>query len=67
MALEKETAYLLYHTAAFTLEALNKQTGVLEKLKLTHDFNARKNLENMKILNNFTVIFIIMQPSFSDI
>lgn len=44
VALEKETASMLYHTAAFTLDAFDKKIPSLEKLSPTRDFMSKKGM-----------------------
>ncbi|MFZ1259943.1 MAG: Na/Pi symporter, partial [Chitinophagaceae bacterium] len=44
-ALEKETAYLLYHTAAFALEAFNKKVTFPDQVKITRSFASKKLME----------------------
>lgn len=45
VALEQETAYLLYHTAGFALEAFNKTSPFFEELGFSPGFRSKKLME----------------------
>ncbi|MEO7923218.1 MAG: Na/Pi symporter [Chitinophagaceae bacterium] len=50
VALEKETAWLLYHTVAFTLEAFHTKTTIPGQPGLSHDFTSKKNMEKYEYI-----------------
>lgn len=52
VALEQESNYLLYHTAAFTLEAFDKKSHALEGVRLNPSFSGKKMMEQYEYIKH---------------
>lgn len=52
IALEKEVRHFLYHVAAFTLDAFEKKSGILDKVELSQGFASKKHMEKYEYIKH---------------